>query len=77
MSSSCKIGDRVGCSACNFGGSKVDGVFVHVLTSSQAINPMCIPCEQSLEKMLSATPQDEDSWDDDVSGNETDDVSNL
>jgi hypothetical protein len=40
MSSCCKIGDLVGCSACNFGGNDADGVFVRVSTSSQAINPL-------------------------------------
>lgn len=68
--SSYKIGDRVGCAACNFGGSKADGVFVDILTSSQALNPMCVPCERSLENMLSASPQDED-WDDEMSGDDS------
>jgi hypothetical protein len=74
MSSCCKIGDLVGCSACNFGGNDADGVFVRVSTSSQAINPLCGDCDRSFEKLLAAAStkgDDDDDWNDELSGDDT------
>jgi len=74
MSSCCKIGDLVGCTACNFGGNDADGVFVRVSTSSQAINPLCSDCDRSFEKLLAAAStrgDDDDEWNDELSGDDT------